>query len=55
MGWRASIGLADGIATTYREFAAKYDEKYGEKRVEIHAAMHGETHAAPAFAMAARA
>lgn len=55
MGWRASIGLADGIASTYREFAAKYDEKYGEKRVEVHAGMHGETYAAPAFAMAARA
>jgi GDP-L-fucose synthase len=39
MGWRASIGLADGIANTYREFAEKYEEKFG----------------APALAMAARA
>ncbi|MEM5438316.1 GDP-L-fucose synthase [Paraburkholderia diazotrophica] len=31
MGWRASIGLVEGIGNTYREFAAKYDEKYGEK------------------------
>jgi len=29
MGWRASIGLADGIAGTYREFAEKYEETYG--------------------------
>jgi GDP-L-fucose synthase len=43
MGWRASIGLAEGIGNTYREFAARYDEKYGEKL------------AAPSFAMAARA
>ncbi|MBP0590996.1 GDP-L-fucose synthase [Paraburkholderia sp. LEh10] len=47
MGWRASIGLAEGIANTYREFAAKYDEKSEEK--------HGEKLAAPSFAMAARA
>jgi GDP-L-fucose synthase len=43
MGWRASIGLAEGIGSTYREFAARYDERYGEKL------------AAPSFAMAARA
>ncbi|ALP62097.1 GDP-L-fucose synthase family protein [Paraburkholderia caribensis] len=51
MGWRASIGLADGIANTYREFAAKYEEKYGDKFVE----KQGERYAAPSFAMAARA
>jgi GDP-L-fucose synthase len=63
MGWRASIGLVDGIAGTYREFAATYDEKYGDKpgdkqgdtRVEAHAGLHGDTYGAPAFAMAARA
>ncbi|MEM5364633.1 GDP-L-fucose synthase [Paraburkholderia azotifigens] len=47
MGWRASIGLAEGIGNTYREFAARYEEKYGDKR--------GEKRAAPSFAMAARA
>ncbi|MEM5344874.1 NAD-dependent epimerase/dehydratase family protein [Paraburkholderia azotifigens] len=47
MGWRASIGLAEGIGNTYREFAARYEEKYGDKR--------GEKRAVPSFAMAARA
>ena len=47
MGWRASIGLAEGIGHTYREFAARYEEKYGDR--------HGENRAAPSFAMAARA
>ncbi|MBN3757014.1 GDP-L-fucose synthase [Paraburkholderia sp. Tr-20389] len=46
MGWRASIGLAEGIGNTYREFAARYEERYGDK--------HGEKRAAPSFAMAAR-
>jgi len=41
MGWRASIGLAEGIGNTYREFAAKYEEKYGDK------------FAAPSFVLAA--
>jgi GDP-L-fucose synthase len=39
MGWRASIGLVDGIGETYREFAANYEEKF----------------ATPSFEMAARA
>jgi GDP-L-fucose synthase len=39
MGWRASIGLAEGIADTYREFAETYEEKFGT----------------PALAMTARA
>jgi GDP-L-fucose synthase len=39
MGWRASIGLREGIAETYHAFADTYEEKFG----------------APALAMAARA
>jgi GDP-L-fucose synthase len=35
MGWRASIGLAEGIANTYREFAAKYEEKFAAPSLEM--------------------
>jgi GDP-L-fucose synthase len=55
MGWRASIGLADGITNTYREFAAKYEEKYGDKHGDTFVDKHGEKYAAPSFAMASRA
>lgn len=54
MGWRASIGLEQGVADTYREFAATYDAKFGDKLVEAHTGQHGENRT-PSFAMAARA
>jgi GDP-L-fucose synthase len=67
MGWRASIGLLEGIGGTYREFAATYDEKYGDRQADRHADKQADKQVdkregapaaqfgAPSLAMAARA